>query len=146
MAYLSAPLLLFAATLTDAPLQSCTNVTEVAAPEHIRFPIVGMRRNVWGYVVVEFVIHPSGVATDVTTLSSSSSLFERAATSLVAETRFNEQKHKCSHSLVIELTMENSLWRVHKLPAPIDTSAPEFLEWIDLRNEKYNDRLWPNSA
>ncbi len=140
MTYLLVSLLLITSPPPDAALPTCDREEKIVAKRQVPFPSVEFRRDAWGIVVVQFTIQPNGSTTDVKPLLSNSGVSERAATSLISGAMFAQQDQACSHSLVVELIMENRDWGVRMSPAPEDVDDPDFLNWISEKHKDYYGR------
>lgn len=130
-------LLLFASRVSSSDLESCGSDNEIVSKPRVVFPVMELRRNAWGLVVVRFTILPDGSTTDAMPLFSNSSMFERAAIEMVSGTVFPKRDHSCSHDLVVELIRDDLNWSVNFLPAPESLDDPVFRKWVSKQNDLY---------
>jgi hypothetical protein len=130
-------LLLFTSRVSSSDLESCGSNSEIVSEPRVVFPVVELRRDAWGLVVVRFTILPDGSTTDAMPLFSSSSMFERAAIEMVLGTGFSRRDHSCSHDLAVELTKDDRDWSVNLLPAPEHLDDPVFRDWVSKQNDLY---------
>jgi hypothetical protein len=105
--------------LSNDPIPACDPTTAIVdRARSIHYPIIELRSDAWGAVVVAFKLLPDGTTTDLEPVQSSSILFERAAIMLVSESRFSRSDDACKYSLLIEFTMNERAWSTEVLPAP----------------------------
>jgi len=127
-------LLALLSDLPNEPTQACEATTAmVERAKRIRYPVVELRADAWGAVIVEFKILPSGTTTDLEPVHSSSSVFERAAIMMVSESRFSKRDDACLFSLLIEFTMKERVWSTEILPAP--ENLEKFYEEVQLKHK-----------
>ena len=77
-----------------------------------RYPIFEQTQNVKGTVNLRFHILSDGRAQNIKVLSSSSSVFERAATTYLESSRFPKVNTTCIHELTVVLEMKSRVWAV----------------------------------
>lgn len=120
--------------LPNEPIQACEATTAmVERVKSIRYPVVELRADAWGAVVVKFKILPGGTTTELEPVHSSLSVFEHAAIMMVSESRFSRRDDACLFSLLIEFTMKERVWSTEVLPAP--ENREKFYEKVKLKHQ-----------
>jgi len=102
-----------------------------------RFPVVELRRDAWGVVVVEFPVLPDGTTANLNTQFYNSSAFERSALVMISEASFAERGQSCSLTLAVELAMDNGEWTVNCLPAPEQLDDAALQNWVERQSGLY---------
>lgn len=129
--------LLVSLTLSGEQLQACGSGDEIVSEPRPRFPVVELRSDAWGVVVVEFTVLPDGTTANLNTLFYNSAAFERSALVMISEASFAERGRSCSLTLAVELVMDNREWTVNFLPAPEQIDDPEFQNWVATQSSLY---------
>ena len=76
------------------------------------YPVIELRESAVGAVVVRFIVLSNGMTSEHEIISSSSTVFERAARTYLERSRFPKRQTPCIHQLSIRLELKNGLWSV----------------------------------